>query len=315
MPLPETRAEYIPEFAGEGKEAVLVHHLLTHTSGLRQEDVKQYIDKKYLARAKTSSGAETAPPSLGDYVYLGYDAPLWKAPGVEMSYCNYGYELLGEIVRRVSGKPLADFARERLFDPLGMQDTWYSVPDTVRHRIVRRPATAFLAAPESPGMAETSAYMKLLFAGLNSREGEELPGASSGLYSTAMDMAIMGQMFLNRGRYGDTTVLSPPTVAAMTRNQIPGIGTSMFNEFFPEAGWGFGWDVRGDKKPMYDGTLCSPNTFLHGGASGVYIWVDPVYEIVGVYFSVVLRPTVDGEHLDWSADLFLNAVTAAVSDG
>ena len=64
-----------------------------------------------------------------------------KPPGVEMSYCSYGYDLLGEIVRRVSGQALADFARERIFEPLRMQDTFYSVPD-VRARIVRRPGCA-----------------------------------------------------------------------------------------------------------------------------------------------------------------------------
>jgi CubicO group peptidase (beta-lactamase class C family) len=171
------------------------------------------------------------------------------------------------------------------------------------------------AGTQSPRLVNQPAYIKSLLVGLNSREFEELPIGSGGVYTTVMDMAVFGQMFLNRGRYGDIELLSPPTVAAMTRNQIPGIGASYHNEFFPEAGWGFGWDVRGDKKPRYEGTLCSPNTFAHGGMGGVYLWMDPVYEIVGVYFSVMPQPAANGRHPGWPLDLFQNAVTAAVREG
>lgn len=100
----------------------------------------------------------------------------------------------------------------------------------------------------------------------------------------------------------------------MTCDQIPGISATFNTEFFPDAGWGFGWEVRGNKKALYEGTLSSPATFAMGGAGGVYLWVDPVYEVVGVYFSVVLHTTATGQHA-WAADLFMNAVTAAVSDG
>src|SRR5262249_50983070 len=134
-------SDYIPEFIGEGKQAVMVHHLLTHTSGLRDEDVRAHAAKK--------RGVVTIPPPeatqhpwINEDLFLRYDAPLWKPPGVEMSYSNCGYNLVGEIVRRVSGQALADFASERIFEPLGMQETFYIVPDVVRARIVRRPLDA-----------------------------------------------------------------------------------------------------------------------------------------------------------------------------
>jgi CubicO group peptidase (beta-lactamase class C family) len=297
----------------------MVHHLLTHTSGLREGKVWKYIDQRSQAGVTIPPAAgmqpETQHPELNEYLFLGYDAPLCKPPGVEMSYCNYGYDLFGEIVRRVSGKSLADFARERIFAPLGMQDSWYCVPDSVAQRVVRRAPDAVFADAQSPRMVNQPAYIKSLLVGLNSREFEKLPIACGGVYSTVMDMAVFGQMFLNHGRYGDTEILSPPTVAAMTRNQIPGIRATYHNEYFPEASQGLGWGVRGDKKPLYAGSLCSPYTFSHGGMGGIYLWVDPLYEIVGVYFSVVLRVTADGEHHDWPVDLFQNAVTAAVIDG
>lgn len=285
-------SEYIPEFVGEGKDAVMVHHLLTHTSGLRDEDVNEHAEKKK-GSVEVPPPDETQHPSINEYLFHRYDASLWKPPGVEMSYCNYGYDLLGEIVRRVSGKSLADFAKERIFEPLGMKDTYYIVPESVMHRVVKRPADA-------------------PFVVLDTQKFQETPWGSSGAFSTAMDTAIFGQMFLNRGIYGDVRILSPASVYEMTRNQIPGISARWRDEIFPEAEWGLGWSIRGNKKVRYWGEILqSSKTFSHGGAGGVFLWVDPVQEIVGVYFSVVLELTSD-ERQKQCVDLFINAVTAAV---
>jgi len=292
-------SEYLPEFSGEGKQAVMVHHLLTHTSGLRDEDVGAHVAKKRGGVASPPP-EETQHPWINEYLFLGYDAPLWKPPGVEMSYSSYGYNLLGEIVRRVSGQALADFARARIFEPLRMQDTFYIVPDAVRARIVRRP----LGAPFGSGG---------ITPGLDTRERQELPSASGGVYSTAMDMAIFGQMFLNRGSYGEVSILSPAAVAEMTRNQIPGIGAQIPGEIFPEASWGLGWSIHGNKRALQGGSLHSPQAFDLTGAGGVYLWVDPVYEIVGVYFRVTIE-RIDDIRFKSCRDLFMNAVTAAVVD-
>jgi len=287
-------AEYIAEFGGAGKEAVLVHHLLTHTSGLSDEDVAAHAEKK--------RGSVTIPPvpatqhpQIHDYLLHGYDTPLWKPPGVEMAYCNTGYELLGEIIRRVSGQSLSAFCAERIFAPLGMNDSHYVLPDAAQPRIVKR-------APDNPS------------AGLDDPAFHATPWACAGLLTTALDLAIFGQMLLNRGVYADARLLSPATVHTMTRNQIPGISAYKDGEFFPEAAWGYGWDVCGDKKAMYDGALYSPAAFQHSGAGGVNLWVDPTYELVGVYFSVVLGNTADGFHRVSPVDLFMNAVTASIID-
>src|SRR5260370_26289295 len=94
-------SDYIPEFVGEGKQAVMVHHLLTHTSGLRDEDALAHAAKKR-DMVLIPPAEATQHPFINEVLWLRYDAPLWKAPGVEMSYCNYGYNLLGEVVRRGS---------------------------------------------------------------------------------------------------------------------------------------------------------------------------------------------------------------------
>jgi CubicO group peptidase (beta-lactamase class C family) len=286
-------AEYIPEFVGAGKHAVMVHHLLTHTAGLRNEEVEAHaVAQGAIPFPFLPSSDRLAP--VAEYLCARYGAPLWKPPGVEMSYCTYGYDLLGEIVARVSGQSFAAFARDRILGPLGMADTHLIVPDTVRPRIVHRPADAPYAAV------------------LNSRGLQDEPYPSCSAFSTALDMAIFGQLFLNRGRYGAVRLLSPATVAEMTADQLPGISARWGEEVFAEAGWGYGWEVHGTKKPVRDGSLRSAASIGHDGGGGTVLWVDPVYELVGVYVSVVLQHTAILP--DWCADLFINMVTAAVTD-
>jgi serine-type D-Ala-D-Ala carboxypeptidase len=273
--------EYIPEFVGEGKEEVMVHHLPTHTSGLSDAVANRHAERKKEAIA-VPPAEPTAHPEVHEHMFLRYDAPLWKPPGTQMSYCNIGIALMGEIVRRMSGQSLADFARERIFEPLGMKDTFYSVPASVRHRVVRRP-------------------MEYPASSLDSLEVQETPWVGAA-FSSPRDMAVFGQMFLDGGSYGEVQVLSRAAVAAMTRNQIPGVRAEYGKEVFTEACWGLGWGIEGDKKS--GGALRSPQSFSHGGSGGTFLWVDPVYELVGVYFSAARERS--------NEDLFMNAVTAAV---
>lgn len=159
-------------------------------------------------------------------------------------------------------------------------------------RVVQRPATA-------------------PFAELNTPEAMRCGRPWGGAYATARDVATFGQLFLNGGRYGDARLLSRASVAEMTRNQIPGVGSRFGDEFFPEACWGLGWGIKGPKKALRDGSLRSPATFSHSGAGGVHVWVDPEQQLVGVYFSVVLDPDTQGQGIK---DLFMNIVAAAVED-
>lgn len=291
-------SSYLPFFRGEGKDAVLVRHLLTHTSGSRSVDLEKF--------AKEREGKiEIPPPEAGmhplwnEYFALRADCPLWKRPGEEMSYCSYGYELLGEIVRRTSGEPLDVFAQRRIFGPLGMKDTSYCQVDVPASRRVRNP----------PNAAEELDALD------RARETERIAFGSGGAYATAYDMAVFLQMFLNGGAYGETRLLSPATVRAMTRNQIPGIGSVLFNEIFPEASWGLGWNVYGYKVQIH-GALLPPETFGHAGAGGIDCWVDPPDQLVGVFFSAVphlpgmTRTREWAQH--WRNDLFADAVTAAI---
>ncbi|MFV1858058.1 MAG: serine hydrolase domain-containing protein [Anaerolineales bacterium] len=289
--------EYIPEWVGNNKDQVRVHHLLTHTAGLPDDDrVFSTILERDEGGVETPPAGDTADPAIHRRLHLGLDIPLELEPGSEMQYSSYGIYLLAEIIRRITGQSLEGFASERMFDPLRMSDTHYTVPKGKWGRIPVRPAEA------------------LALEGFNVIEDYVEPSPSGGAYSTAMDMAIFSQMLLNGGTYDGVRILSPVTIRAMTRNQLPGISARMLGETFPEAGWGLGWSVNAAYKGKgYGEAMVSSSTFLHGGFGGVLLWIDPDLEIVGVYFSIQMGPPDGDEHLV-NADLFMNMVAAAVED-
>jgi CubicO group peptidase (beta-lactamase class C family) len=291
--------DYLPEISGAGAEDVLVHHLLTHTSGYNDEEIFSVLAQRMREGFDPGPCEATQHPALHRLLAVCYPHPVSKPPGAEMIYSDVNFELVAEIVRRLTSRSLDDFARERIFEPLGMNDSSYVVPESARPRIVKRP-------PHAPFAQGTVA-----FPGIDSREHEELPSGSSGVSSTAKDVAAFAQMFCNAGTYGRAQILSRAAVAAMTRNQIPGIGIT-FNESRYNAC--YGWFVETAARWRYwNGSLSSNGSFAHAGAGGVQFWADPENEIVGVYLSVQMQQTKSMDPV-WNFDLFQNAVTAAVAD-
>jgi CubicO group peptidase (beta-lactamase class C family) len=287
-------SNYLPEFRGEGKERILVHHLLAHSSGIRDDEIGMF-DLIPSVMADPGLGPAESPdtdqdPRIKEYLQRTYDAALLRTPNLEMSQGHHTMELLGEIVRRVSGKTLPYFARERIFDPLGMADTCFTVPKAERSRIVSHP----------PGSHEAIDFF----------DNNEVPWASFSVFTSPRDMFVLGQTFLSGGRYGDVRVLSQASVSEMTQDQVPGLSAQYREETFLEASWGLGWNIHGKKRALGDGSLQSPKAFYQGNSGGPLLWVDPVYEIVGVYFSNSLQRIED----EWPGDLFMNAVTASCED-
>ena len=284
---------YVPEFTGAGKDAVTPFHLMTHTSGIRDEDADRRAEgMKGTLAMRPPDG--TQHPVLAEDLLYRFGTPLWKAPGKEMSYCSFGYNLLGEVIRRVSGMPLGEFAAQRIFGPLGMKSTSYALPEDWTARAVRQDPQGGLVVADTP-------------------EHRNTPQPSGGAWSTAADMAAFGQMFLNGGEYGGMRILSPKTVAAMTRNQIPGTAARLGEEDFPEASWGLGWSVVGPKRAFAETALLSPEAFCHGGAGGVILWVDPKLELVAARF-ICMLPRVPAALLGCCQDLFINSAIAAIVD-
>jgi serine-type D-Ala-D-Ala carboxypeptidase len=302
--------DYLPEFTGPGKEQVTVHHLLTHTAGIDDSAIDQHIVQK----TGTTDLAQLVDDkaTVHDlYVELSYDAPLICPPGQRHYYCQYGIELVGQIIERVSGQTLPDFAHERLFAPLGMNDTHYGVPAALRPRMVRRPDDAPYAQPETIALDGTPVLCKAL-GGFNTNTFMESVWTCGNVYSTAPDLLRFGQMFLNQGTYADVRILSPAAIALMRRNPIPDIGSWVGNQ--PETGeasYGYGWSITGNTHSINNGSLLSPEAVRHGGAGGVFIWLDPTYELASIYLSVELQPSPFKDHKS-NSDLFVNGVTAAI---
>jgi serine-type D-Ala-D-Ala carboxypeptidase len=297
---------YLPELSGDGTDDILVHHLLTHTSGYQWQDdppMIQHAKKKLSAGFKPSPCPEGQHPLIHELLSLYWDAPRAAAAGEVMIYSNHNYELLGEIVRRLSGCGVEQVARRRILDPLRMHDTFFVVPESESPRVVQR-AAGLPFADRTTRFAE----------GYGSRQWQVTPYAGGGLHTTPLDMTIFAQAILNGGRYGDTRLLSPAAVAAMTRDQIPGIGARFFNKTMRHASWGYGWQIESPTKwPYFSGSLQPLGTFAHPGAGGSTFWIDRAHELVGAYFEVTTKVTANMDHL-WNFDLFQNAITAAVED-
>lgn len=281
--------DYIPEFAKGEKQDVRVHHLLTHTSGIRAEDIHTYRKQ---STDSVPSCESNANPELHQYIYSACGVPLGRKPGETMEYLGYGYELLAEIIRKVSGLAYPEFMRKHLFEPLGLKDTYYNVPMSERHRIVKR-------APED-ACAEW----------LETEESVASESAGGGIYATAYDVAVFAQMFLNGGTYNGTRILSKISVREMTRNRIAGVASEYRDEYFPEAYWGLGWSVNGTK--LDGGDLFSQQAYSHWGAAGVFVAVDPVYELVSVYFTV--EKDLQKPFKNMYTDHFNNVLLASIRD-
>jgi CubicO group peptidase (beta-lactamase class C family) len=296
---------YLPELSGPGVEEVLLHHLLTHTSGY-----PWHTDPPMLLHAakKLEEGLDLPPcpawrnPTIHQQLTMFCDAPRTARAGEVMMYSNFNYMLLGELVSRLRGRGLEEVARERLFDPLGMDSSFYVVPEAEAPRVVRRSLDLPFAAPVGA------------MPGFGSRQHQITPNGGGGVFSTPLDMLRFGQMILNRGRLDGARVLSPAAVAAMTRDQIPGTKARLFDRDFEHASWGYGFAVESPTKwPYFTGSLPPLGALAHPGAGGAMFWIDPHNELTGAYFEVTTKLTERFEHL-WNYDLFTNLIASAVED-
>lgn len=195
---------YIPELAGTDAENILVHHLLTHTSGYTDADVFAYQRERLKERIDLPPLPDTQHKTIHLLLNARYGCAPTRPPRETMTYCNHGFELVAEIIRRTSGQSFSDFMRERIFEPLAMTDSSYRLEDRFRGRMVKRlPFTNPFAAD------------------LNDEHYVDTPYGGGGLNTTALDVARFAQAFLNGGAVGEHRLLSQVAVREMTRNQIP----------------------------------------------------------------------------------------------
>lgn len=251
--LDDPAAEYVPEFGNNGKEAITLRHLMTHTSGLPD----------MLAENDTLR-AEHAP--LAEFVRRICRLTPAFAPGTRIQYQSTGIAILGEILERVTGLPLRDFLRREIFDPLAMDDSALGAAGLPVHRIAH--------VNVSPEMATTDWHW-------NTPYWHHFGAPWGGMFGTVGDLFRFGQAFLDNSKLGGPPIFSAATVAAMTQDQTS-VLPSLPGEATTRQSYGLGWRRFTPAQPGAYGNLVLPGTFGHSGATGTVLWMDPARQMLCV---------------------------------
>ena len=250
-------SDYWPEFRQNGKELVTIRELMTHYSGLPPD----------LELEPAWTGYNTAMRMI---VAAKLDVP----PATRFVYSDINFETLGEIVRRVSGEPLDVYCAEHIFKPLGMKDTLFKPPASLRGRI-------------APTQYEHGTSGPVLWGVVHDPTSRFMGGVAghAGLFSTADDVSIFAQMLLNGGAYNGARILSPLSIEKMTTPQTPS------NQMVLR---GLGWDID---SPFASnrGELFSVGSFGHTGYTGTSLWIDPVTKTYVILLTNRVHPNNKGE--------------------
>jgi len=261
-------------------EPIRVWHLLTHTSGLSYGfHYAHPVDAMYRA-----AGFEWSSPK-GEDLEAVCDRlaalPLVFQPGTGWNY-SMSTDVLGRVVEVVSGQTLDAFMKERIFDPLGMNDTsfWVEEPDHER--------LAELYLPEAGTRKAVATPM-----GKAAKRPPYYLGGGGGLVSTAPDYHRFTEMLRRRGELDGVRILGSRTVDYMTRNHLPGnvdleeFGQSTFAETsFDGVGFGLGFSVVDD--PVAYRVLAPQGEYGWGGAASTAFWVDPANDMTVSFFTQLL---------------------------
>ncbi|HXM41298.1 MAG TPA: serine hydrolase domain-containing protein [Bryobacteraceae bacterium] len=256
-----------------------IRDLLTHTNGLMTGGVG----------SKAGPPRPAAGDTLAAYVPRLAAVPLDFQPGTQWAYSGLaGPDTLSRIVELVSGQTYDEFLRTRIFEPLGMRDTFFYPPDDRRPRL----ATLYSKSPNGLMRAENQDgfSLKTYFSG------------GGGLMSTAEDYLQFAQMLLNGGELHGSRLLSPRTVDLMESNQVG----DMFNGKLgrPAHGMGYGLLVGIVEDSVAAGLRVSTGSFGWDGAYGTQTWIDPREKMVTI---VMIQTQVSSVQRD-----FENAVMQAI---
>jgi uncharacterized protein YbbC (DUF1343 family)/CubicO group peptidase (beta-lactamase class C family) len=269
--LSDPLSTFIPEIKSEGRDRITIELLLTHRAGYAPDfDLRQR--------------------------WTGYDEaiqrliaePLRNPPGARFVYSDIGYIALGEVVKRASGMPLDEFARRNIFAPLRMMDTSFRPRPGLQARLAptekRRGQMSYLGDTPQNDAPDAEKWLR---GEVHDPTAYRMQGVAghAGLFSTADDLAVYAQMILNGGIYRGVRILSPLSVAEMTR---PRLVTETGNTR------AVGWDVntsfssnRGDSFPL--------GSFGHTGFTGTSIWIDPATNMFVIFLSNRVHPNGNGD--------------------
>jgi CubicO group peptidase (beta-lactamase class C family) len=212
-----------------------------------------------------------APPAPDEWLGRLGTLPLMHQPGAKWMY-HTGSDVLGVLIARASGQPFKTFLRERLFEPLLMKDTGFSVPAAHLDRM----ATSYWTNPAT-GAFELYDPAE---AGQWSRP-PAFPSGGGGLVSTVDDYLAFGRMMLNRGKYGNERILSKASVETMTTDQLTPeqkAVSGLVAGYFDSHGWGFGVSVVTRREDLAG----SVGRFGWDGGLGTSWYSDPREDMVGI---------------------------------
>jgi len=296
-------ARFIPEWANLGVFAagtekagfattpparpMLMVDLLRHTSGLTYGfQQRTNIDAAY-RRQKVAEDLRLG--TLQEFIDKLSHLPLEFSPGEAWNY-SVSTDVLGYLVEVISGKPFELFLAERIFQPLGMTDTGFTVPADQAHRLTACYAAGAMGSktvrPGAPALQDDPAKSPYL-------TPTRFPSGGGGLVSTADDYLRFARMLLNGGELDGQRLLSPKTLQLMTANHLPGGQdlTQMSRSLFSEAGYegvGFGLGFGVTVEPASTLIPGTAGEFFWGGAASTFFWVDPVEDLAVVFMTQLL---------------------------
>ena len=234
-------------------------------------------------------------PAPDEWIRRLGSLPLMHQPGKRWMYST-GSDVLGVLIARASGQPFEAFLRERIFDPLGMKDTGFSVPAEKISRLATsyatNPQTGALEVYDPPANGQWS-------------RPPAFPAGASGLVSTADDFLAFSQMMLNKGKLGSVRILSRPSVELMTTDQLTPEqkATSGLTEvFFESRGWGFGVSIVTRRTDL----AASIGMYGWDGGLGTSWRADPTENLTGILLTQCMWPSPSGPDvfLDFWAALY-----------
>jgi CubicO group peptidase (beta-lactamase class C family) len=276
------------------KSAITVRHLMTHTSGLVGSMVPEpplstfYADRKLnVARVSLEDDARVHhQSSLLAYAAAAGTVPLAFDPGTQWSY-SISSDVLGGVIEKVSGMPFEHFLETRIFHPLGMIDTGFTVS---ADKLIRF-ATNYQVTPE--GLKAIDAPPHTIFA-----EPPPFPYPSSGLVSSARDFARFMGMLLGEGALSGSRVMTAQTARVMMSNLLPaGVNAS-------GQGWGAGGSVLLTSTGAATSLGMTPGTHGWEGSAGTVAWVDRATGIYAVLMTQYMPSAAYNFHADFTAAIF-----------
>ncbi|HTR24681.1 MAG TPA: serine hydrolase domain-containing protein [Terriglobales bacterium] len=285
-------SKYLPEFknpkvfakspTGEAYSVpatgeITIRDLLRHTSGLTYQ-WNETLGPGYAA-ANVAHGLLPFDGTIEDSVKRLAGLPLLFNPGEKWEY-GLSADVLGRLVEVVSGKPLDEFFRTRIFEPLGMKDTYFFPPENKLDRLAvvytYYPEKGLNRFPDTPIVEGAFTYS----ADYPYRGAKKLFSGGAGLVSTPADYARFCQMLLDEGKAGNTRLLSRKSIELMTHDQLGKINSDM--------AFGLGFGVDGVKGPLQE--LGTPGEYNWGGFFYTGFSIDPKEQMI-VIFMAQLHPT------------------------